>query len=86
MYPGFEIGAWYDPLLAKVVVWAPDRSQALTRMERALTEFRIAGRGVHTTIDFLVDVINDPLFQDGKHSTALVDRMTGGQGSSAPNA
>jgi len=79
VYPGFEVGSWYDSLLAKVVVWAPDRGQALARMERALAEFRVGGHGVHTTIDFLGEVLNDPLFQDGKHSTALVERMLSGR-------
>ena len=51
-YPGYLVGPHYDSLLAKVVVWAPDRDLALDRMERALGEFDVAGPGVHTTIPF----------------------------------
>jgi acetyl-CoA carboxylase, biotin carboxylase subunit len=74
-YPGYRITQDYDSLLAKVSVWAPDRDQAIARMERALSEFRVAGRGVHTTIGFLTDVLAESLFRDAKHSTTLVDEM-----------
>jgi acetyl-CoA carboxylase biotin carboxylase subunit len=50
-YAGMRVTPHYDPLLAKVTVWATDRSQALARLARALKEFRISGAGVHTTID-----------------------------------
>ncbi|MEK8173133.1 hypothetical protein NKH77_41615 [Streptomyces sp. M19] len=44
-HPGWRVGPDYDSLLAKAVVWAPDREQALARMDRALGEFRVAGEG-----------------------------------------
>ncbi|MGH3853736.1 MAG: acetyl-CoA carboxylase biotin carboxylase subunit [Pseudonocardiaceae bacterium] len=74
-YPGMRVTPYYDPLLAKVTVWAADRGQALPRMARALTEFRIAGSGVRTTIGFLREVLAHPLFRDGKHTTSLVEEM-----------
>ena len=37
-YPGYLVGPYYDSLLAKVIVWAPDRDLALDRMERARTD------------------------------------------------
>ncbi|ASW58006.1 acetyl/propionyl/methylcrotonyl-CoA carboxylase subunit alpha [Plantactinospora sp. KBS50] len=74
-YPGYELGPHYDSLLAKVVVWAPDREQALDRMDRALAEFDIEGPGVRTTIPFLRRVIADPQFRKAEHSTQLVDRI-----------
>ncbi|MET8338218.1 acetyl-CoA carboxylase biotin carboxylase subunit [Streptosporangium canum] len=78
-YPGFRVTADYDPLLAKVAVWAPDRRQAIARAGRALEEFRVSGRGVHTTRDFLREVLENPVFRAAKHTTALVDEMgTGG--------
>jgi acetyl-CoA carboxylase, biotin carboxylase subunit len=72
---GMRITPYYDSLLAKVLVWAPDREQAISRMHRALSEFRVAGHGVHTTIAFLRDVLDHPLFRGGQHSTSLVDAM-----------
>ncbi|MFI9812616.1 acetyl-CoA carboxylase biotin carboxylase subunit [Saccharothrix variisporea] len=74
-YPGYRVPAFYDSLLAKVVVWAPDREQALDRMDRALADFRVRGPGVHTTAGFLRDVLRDPAFRSGEHSTAIVDRL-----------
>ncbi|MGH3264111.1 MAG: carbamoyl phosphate synthase, partial [Trebonia sp.] len=72
---GYVIGPHYDSLIAKVIVWAPDREQALNRMDRALAEFAVGGRGVQTTIPFLRRVIADPEFRKATHSTALVERV-----------
>jgi acetyl-CoA carboxylase biotin carboxylase subunit len=72
---GYLIGPHYDSLIAKVVTWAPDREQALNRMDRALAEFAVGGRGVRTTIPFLRRVIADPEFRKATHSTVLVDRI-----------
>ena len=81
-YPGYLVGPHYDSLLAKVVVWAPDRDLALGRMRRALDEFDVAGPGVHTTIPFLRGLIDDAAFRKGQYSTGLVDRLL--SGSEAP--
>src|SRR3954471_6157350 len=51
-YPGWTISPYYDSLIAKLIVWAPDRPAAIERMRRALSEFQIEGRGVKTTIPF----------------------------------
>ncbi|HYS40756.1 MAG TPA: biotin carboxylase N-terminal domain-containing protein [Pseudonocardiaceae bacterium] len=74
-FAGYALGPHYDSLLAKVIVWAPDRAQALDRMDRALAEFAVSGRGVRTTIPFLRQVIADAEFRKAIHSTALVDRI-----------
>ncbi|MGH3790801.1 MAG: acetyl-CoA carboxylase biotin carboxylase subunit [Pseudonocardiaceae bacterium] len=74
-YPGYRVPATYDSLLAKLVVWAPTREQAVNRMRRALAEFRVNGPGIHTTTGFLSDVINHPLFQSARHTTAIVERV-----------
>jgi acetyl-CoA carboxylase biotin carboxylase subunit len=74
-FTGYVLGPHYDSLLAKVIVWAPDREQALNRMHRALAEFDVAGRGVATTIPFLQRVLADPEFRKAAHCTALVPRM-----------
>jgi acetyl-CoA carboxylase biotin carboxylase subunit len=74
-HPGMRVTQFYDPLLAKVLVWAPDRPQAITRMRCALDEFQVSGRGMHTTVGFLREVLSHPLFQANKHTTALVSDM-----------
>jgi acetyl-CoA carboxylase, biotin carboxylase subunit len=74
-FAGFVLGPHYDSLLAKVVVWAPDRERAINRMDRALAEFDIAGGGVATTIPFLRQVMAEPEFRKAVHDTALVGRM-----------
>jgi acetyl-CoA carboxylase biotin carboxylase subunit len=74
-YAGYRVGPHYDSLLAKVIVWAPDRDQAINRMERALAEFEVAGPGVRTTIPFLARVLADNRFRKATHTTALVDHL-----------
>lgn len=74
-YPGYVVGPHYDSLLAKVITWAPDRDQAVARMERALGEFDVAGPGVTTTVPFLERVLADGEFRKGRHSTDLVARL-----------
>lgn len=74
------IGGWrippdYDSLLAKVLAWAPDRDQALHRLDRALTEFRIAGRGVHTTVEVMRKILANPTFRAGRHTTSFLDEV-----------
>jgi acetyl-CoA carboxylase, biotin carboxylase subunit len=74
-FPGYRIPASYDSLLAKLVVWAPTREQALDRMDRALAEFRVRGPGVHTTNGFLREVMRNPVFRSGDHGTAIVEQL-----------
>jgi len=72
---GYTVPANYDSLLAKLVVWAPDRDGAIARMRRALEEFEVTG--VPTTIGFLARVVDDPEFRSATHDTSLVARLTG---------
>jgi acetyl-CoA carboxylase biotin carboxylase subunit len=71
---GSQISPFYDSLIAKLIVWAPDRAQAIARMRRALTEFEVRGPGVQTTIDFHRRVMDHPVFQSGEVSTDFLDR------------
>jgi acetyl-CoA carboxylase biotin carboxylase subunit len=74
-HPHMRVTPYYDSLLAKVVVWAPTRAQAIARMDRALREAVIRSDSVHTTTAFLQEVLAHPLFRDAKHTTTLVDAM-----------
>ncbi|UGQ10799.1 acetyl-CoA carboxylase biotin carboxylase subunit [Yinghuangia sp. ASG 101] len=79
-YPGWRIGPDYDSLLAKTIVWAPDRDQARARADRALAELRVEGRGVHTTAAFLRRVIARPEFTSATHDTGLVATVLAADG------
>jgi acetyl-CoA carboxylase biotin carboxylase subunit len=72
---GDSVAPEYDSLLAKLIVWAPDRAGAIARMRRALNEFHIAGDNVRTTRGFLLQVLQDPAFEAGEHDTSLVERL-----------
>ena len=70
--PGSEIGLYYDPMLAKLIVWAPDRGQAVTRMRRALVDLIIGG--VETSRDFHIRVMDDPDFRSGAIDIQWLER------------
>ncbi|MFG2823884.1 acetyl/propionyl/methylcrotonyl-CoA carboxylase subunit alpha [Kitasatospora sp. NPDC048365] len=74
-YPGWVVGPDYDSLLAKTIAWAPDREQAVARLDRALAEFRIDGPGVRTTAGYLRRTLADPRYRAGQHTTGLVAAM-----------
>lgn len=68
---GFEVGLHYDPLLAKLIVHAPTREQAIVRMRRALRELQI--EGVRTTQPFHLAVMDEPDFQDGRITIRYIE-------------
>jgi acetyl-CoA carboxylase, biotin carboxylase subunit len=74
-YPGWSIAPFYDSLIAKLIVWAPSREGAIERMDRALSEFQIEGRGVKTTIPFHRRVLANERFRSGDVSTDFIERF-----------
>jgi acetyl-CoA carboxylase biotin carboxylase subunit len=74
-YPGWQVSPFYDSLIAKLIVWAPDRELAIDRMIRALHEFQISGHGIKTTIPFHLNLLANPLFRRGEVSTDFVERF-----------
>jgi acetyl-CoA carboxylase biotin carboxylase subunit len=83
IYAGFEVSLFYDPLLAKLIVWGETRAEAILRMRRALEEYRIGG--IHTTIPFHQQVMDLPRFQGGQFDTAFVDGPDGFRLADAPS-
>ncbi|HET6503726.1 MAG TPA: biotin carboxylase N-terminal domain-containing protein [Amycolatopsis sp.] len=69
---GSVIGTHYDPLLAKVIAWAPDRPAAARKLAAALASATI--HGVRTNRDLLVNVLRQPDFLAGDIDTAFFDR------------
>ncbi len=74
-YAGWTIAPYYDSLIAKLIVWAPDRLAAIERMERALSEFQIEGRGVKTTIPFHLRVLAHERFRSGDVTTGFIEEF-----------
>jgi acetyl-CoA carboxylase biotin carboxylase subunit len=68
---GNEISRFYDPLFSKLIAWGGNRDEAISRLARALREYRIAG--IRTTIPFCLFVIEHPDFRKGDFDTRLVD-------------
>jgi acetyl-CoA carboxylase biotin carboxylase subunit len=69
---GSDVGLHYDPMLAKLIVWAPDREQAVARMHRALLE--LAVYGVDTSRDFHLRVMEDDEFRRGEIEIQWLER------------
>lgn len=68
---GEEVGIFYDPMIAKLVVWAPTRPQAIARMKRALGEFVVIG--LKTNIPFLRWAMDHPRFVQGDYDTRFIE-------------
>jgi acetyl-CoA carboxylase biotin carboxylase subunit len=71
VYPGWTVPLEYDPLLAKLIAWAPSRERALDRMNRALAEYAIGG--IRNNISFFQEIMADEGFRKGAFSTAFLD-------------
>lgn len=69
-FEGYEIPAYYDSLLAKVIAWAEDRPTAIGRSLRALSEFEI--EGVRTTRELAMEILTDNEFKRGSYTTGLL--------------
>ncbi|MEV6640251.1 acetyl-CoA carboxylase biotin carboxylase subunit [Amycolatopsis sp. NPDC051371] len=72
MTRGAVIGSNYDPMLAKVIAWGPDRAAALHRLDRALADTALLGVGTNTA--FLRGLLADEDVRAGRLDTELVDR------------
>jgi len=71
LYQGYTVPPNYDSLLAKLVVWAPDRPSCVARGRRALKELSI--EGIPTTRDLHLDILEHTAFREGRFSTAFLE-------------
>jgi acetyl-CoA carboxylase biotin carboxylase subunit len=69
---GSEVARYYDPMLAKLIVWGADREQAVTRMRRALVDLIILG--VETSRDFHIRMMDDDEFRRGDIDIQWLER------------
>lgn len=74
VYSGYMIPPIYDSMIAKLIVVAPNREEAITRMKRALDEYII--EGVKTTIPFHQKLMGDKDFCKGKYTTKFLEDFT----------
>ncbi|HEY0781862.1 MAG TPA: acetyl-CoA carboxylase biotin carboxylase subunit, partial [Thermoanaerobaculia bacterium] len=72
VYEGSEVSIHYDPMLAKLIVWAANREFALARLGRALAELRI--EGIRTTAPLYRALLADPDFRSGNLDIGMLDR------------
>ena len=71
---GDQVSPHYDSLLAKLIVWAPTRDQALCRMDRALAELAVEGPGLFTTATFHRALLRHPDIRADRHDVQFLDR------------
>ena len=74
MYTGYSIPPFYDSMVAKLIVHADTREEAVARMKRALDEFII--EGVDTTIPFHSRLMDDPVFKSGDFDTKFLEKYS----------
>lgn len=70
-YPGYVIPPYYDSMIAKLIVHAPSRAEAINKMKRALSEFAI--EGIHTTIPFHSKLLQHEQFVSGEFNTKFLE-------------
>lgn len=71
LYPGYMVPSCYDSMLAKVIAYGSDRSEAIQRMKRALAEFVIDG--IETNIDYQYDLLEKEEVLSGKYHTGYIE-------------
>jgi acetyl-CoA carboxylase biotin carboxylase subunit len=73
LYAGYFVPPYYDSLVAKLIVHAPTRADAINRMRRALDEFAVVG--IQTTIPLHQRIVDDPEFQRGDYTIHWLERF-----------
>jgi acetyl-CoA carboxylase biotin carboxylase subunit len=76
LYAGYEVPPYYDSMIAKLIVHAPTRAQAIARLRRALDEFAVVG--IKTTIPLHRRIVDDASFQDGDYTIHWLERFVAG--------
>jgi acetyl-CoA carboxylase biotin carboxylase subunit len=71
VYEGWEVPVHYDPLISKLIVWAGTREDAIRRMRRAVSEYKVLG--IQTTLPFFQRVLRHPAFVAGDIDTSFVE-------------
>lgn len=70
IYTGYTLPPYYDSMLAKLIVWAPDWETLLARGERVLTDIRLFG--IRTTIPYYMNILAHPDFRSANFNTGFI--------------
>lgn len=73
VYQGCEISPYYDSMIAKLIVYAPTREEAIKKMKWALAEFLV--EGVDTNIDFQLSLLRDENFENATYDIGYLNRI-----------
>ncbi len=73
IYSGYTIPPYYDSMIAKLIVHAGNREEAIMKMRSALGEVII--EGIHTNVDYLYDIVNHPDFIEGNIDISFIERL-----------
>ena len=73
VYSGYTIPPYYDSMIAKVIVWAKNRTEAIRKMQSALGEVII--EGIDTNVDYQYEILEHPDFQSGNTDVEFIERM-----------
>ncbi|MGE0224649.1 MAG: acetyl-CoA carboxylase biotin carboxylase subunit [Acetobacteraceae bacterium] len=82
LYSGYFVPPYYDSMVAKLIVHAPTRPDAINRLRRALDEFAVLG--IQTTIPLHRRIVDDPDFQAGHYSIHWLERFVASQAEGSP--
>jgi acetyl-CoA carboxylase biotin carboxylase subunit len=81
LYAGASVPPFYDSMVAKLIVHAPTRPEAIARMRRALREFEISG--IKTTLALHERIMEEPAFQSGDYTIHWLEQFVAAQTASA---
>lgn len=73
VYAGYTIPPYYDSMVAKLIVHANTREEAIAKMNRALSEFEVSGPGINTTIPFHQALMNNEVFKSAQFNTKFLE-------------
>lgn len=73
VYSGYTIPPYYDSMIAKLIVWADNRDEAISKMQSAIGEIII--EGIDTNVDYQYDILNHPDFLSGNLDVEFIERM-----------
>jgi acetyl-CoA carboxylase biotin carboxylase subunit len=78
LYAGYTVPPYYDSMVAKLIVHAPSRPEAIARMRRAIDEFAVMG--IQTTLPLHQRILAEPAFQAGEYDIHWLERFVAGAG------
>jgi acetyl-CoA carboxylase, biotin carboxylase subunit len=76
LYAGYFVPPFYDSMIAKLIVHAPTRPEAIARLRRALDEFVVIG--IKTTLPLHRRIVDEPVFQSGHYTIHWLERLVSG--------